>query len=116
MGGGEIGTFWHVPRMVLSWSMHADVGMLGCRVAAVGCPKTGRKPFRGLLREDRVRVQHCSHDAQVRAQGGVDPCNLTRLLVILTRYPYLGILSISKIGLHSATRHAILCGAVFLFF
>ena len=30
-GGGEIGTFWHVPRMVLSWSMHADVGVpCGC--------------------------------------------------------------------------------------
>ena len=47
-GGGEIGTFWHVPRMVLSWSMHADVGMLGCRVAAVGCPKPVGSPSEGF--------------------------------------------------------------------
>ncbi len=41
--------------------------MLGCRVAAVGSSRFGRKPFRGLRGRIRVRVQHCAGDARLGA-------------------------------------------------
>eukprot|EP00966_Prymnesium_polylepis_P040750 945688-Prymnesium_polylepis.1 len=48
--------------------------MLGCWM----CPDLGGSLSQASGEVDRVRVQHCSGDARVRAQGGVDPYNLRR--------------------------------------
>ena len=77
-GGGEIGTFWHVPRMVLSWSMRADVG-------GVGCPDLGGSPSRASGEVDRVSGQHCSGDTRgCRSRTLVISWSLLTVTILIT--------------------------------
>eukprot|EP00966_Prymnesium_polylepis_P096536 2236600-Prymnesium_polylepis.1 len=66
-------TFWHVPRMVLSWSMYADVGvLLGCR-GMLDRPGLAGSHSEGFSVDRVRRAVYCWQHTRVSV---ADPSNL----------------------------------------